>query len=105
MDLGRSRELIRDASDEQRIERCGNGQSESPATDREDQPFGKQLNNDAGGFGAERGTNGELPAPGCGARQQQVGDIGTGNQQNEPDRAEQNSGVRMSPTRSSLIGT
>ena len=40
VDLRRSRKLVRDASDEHRIERCGNGQPESPAADREDQPFG-----------------------------------------------------------------
>ena len=45
--------------------------------------------NYADGASSQRGTNREFAGPPCGAREKQVGDVGTGNEQDEADGAEQ----------------
>ena len=56
---------------------------------REDQALGQQLPQHAKTPGAERGTKGNLALARFGPRQQQVGDVGAGDEQQEADRTEE----------------
>jgi hypothetical protein len=51
--------------------------------------FGEELADDASASGADGDADGDLPAACHGAGQQQVGDVGAGDQQHETDRAHQ----------------
>ena len=59
------------------------------AGERQQHAFGQQLADDAAAAGADRGADRDLALPAGGADQQQVGDVGAGDQQHEADRAEQ----------------
>ncbi len=62
---------------------------QAAANRREQHAFGQQLRDDAAAGGADGRSNRDLAAAPGGADQQQVGDVGAGDQQDEPDRAEQ----------------
>ena len=58
-------------------------------------PFGEQLAEQSRPAHAERDANGDLATPADGARQQQVGDVGAGDQQHdERDAAQPRGGAR-----------
>ena len=61
----------------------------SAAEPGDDQALGDQLAHHVGSIGAEREARGDLLAPAGEARQQQVGDVGAGDQQHAADGAEQ----------------
>ncbi len=62
----------------------------TPPGHAEHHAFGEQLAHDARTFRAKRGADGEFALPSGGAHQQQVGDVGAGNQQDESHGAQQN---------------
>ena len=64
-------------------------QSESAANHREQRAFGQQLSNDAAPSGAKRRSDRHLFLPVGRPRQQQVGDVRAGDQQNEADDSHQ----------------
>ncbi len=66
---------------EQHTDRCG--------AQRQQDAFRQQLAHDPSAFGAQRGANGELALARRGARQQQIGDISAGDDQDESDRTDQ----------------
>ena len=86
-DLGRSRQALRI----RRQQRAQAGEAERGAEraagERQHDPFGQELPQQPPASGAERRADRELPLPRLGARQQQVGEIGAGDEQHEPDRA------------------
>src|SRR5579864_4186278 len=49
--------------------------------------LGEQLPDNPAASGADRRPDGDLASPSRGSRQQQIGDVGTGDQQDEADRA------------------
>ena len=57
---------------------------------RERKALGQQLADDLEASGAERGAGCEFALSYRGAHQQEIGDVGAGNEKNEADRAEQN---------------
>ena len=61
----------------------------TPPIEREQHAFGEQLADDAAAAGADGGADGDLARAAGGARQQQVGDVGAGDQQHAADRAQQ----------------
>ena len=61
----------------------------SAAGERDDQALGEQLPDDGAAGGAHRGPHGQLALARAAARQQQVGDVGAGDQQQEPDGSQQ----------------
>jgi hypothetical protein len=67
----------------------GEQQADRGAAQRQQDAFRQQLAHDASAVGAQRGANGELTPSSRGARQQQIGDVGAGDDQHEPDRAHQ----------------
>ena len=65
----------------------GEDQAQAAADHRQEGALGEQLADQAAAGGAQRQPHGDLaPAPG-GARQQQTGDVGAGDEQDEGDRA------------------
>ena len=65
------------------------------AADRgEQQAFGQELLDEPPAPRAERHAHGNLPAAGRGARQQEVGDVRAGHQQDERDRRENDAADR-----------
>ena len=60
----------------------------APATNASS-TLGQQLPDDLPAAGADRDAHAHLARPPRGAREQEVGDVGTGNQQDEADRAQQ----------------
>ena len=67
----------------------GNEQSGRAAHGPEHHALREQLADDARAAGAERAPNGNLALADRRSREQQVGDVGTGDQQHEADRGEQ----------------
>ncbi len=67
----------------------GDEEAGGAAHDGEQKAFGQQLADDAQAARAQRGADGDFLFAGGGAREQQVGDVGAGDQQNQRDRAEQ----------------
>ena len=69
------------------------GERERQADDARDagqhEALGEQLTDDPRTAGAERRPDGDLALTAFGAREQQVGDVGAGDEQQECDRAEQ----------------
>ena len=61
----------------------------SPAGDSQHAAFGEELTHQPAASGAERGAHGQLALPRRSAREQQVRDVGAGDQQDECDGAEQ----------------
>ena len=59
------------------------------AAQREQNAFGQKLTDDAPRTGAQRGADRNFFLAGHGARQQQIGHVGAGDQQDAGDRAEQ----------------
>ncbi len=64
-------------------------QAERAAGRREQHALGQELPHQARAAGAQRAANGNLPLPDRRAREQQVRDVGAGDQQHEADRGEQ----------------
>ena len=60
----------------------------SAARDREDEALGQELPRQPRLAGADRGAHRDLALPALGPREQQVGDVGAGHQQQEEDGAE-----------------
>ena len=74
------------------MNRMASDASEQPgdaAGDREQEALGHEMTNETSAAGAERAPHRHLLAPAERARQQQVGDVGAGDQQHERDGAEQ----------------
>jgi hypothetical protein len=69
--------------------RLGNAESCSAAEDREQGAFGEELAYQPLPSSAQGGADGDLLVASGGAREQQVGDVGAGDQQNQRDGAEQ----------------
>ena len=65
------------------------GEAENSAGKRQKQAFGEQFAHDARAGGAESGADGEFAGAARGTRQQQVGDVGAGDQQDEADGADE----------------
>ena len=65
-------------------------EAEDAAGEGEHEALGEQLANDAGATSAHGGADGELALAAGGTDQEQVGDIGAGDEQNEADGSEQN---------------
>ena len=63
--------------------------TEGAAGERDDQALDEQLPDDGAAGGAHRGPHGQLALARAAARQQQVGDVGAGDEQQEPHRAQQ----------------
>ena len=63
--------------------------AEEAAGERQQDALGQQLPQQAAPTGANRHPNRHLARPGGAARQLQVGDVGTGNEEQERDRAEE----------------
>src|SRR5512146_1217501 len=69
----------------------GEGGKERPqraADQRQGKALGEQLGEEAGGSGTERDADGDFLLPSSGAGQQEVGDVGGGNQEDEEDGGE-----------------
>ena len=66
-----------------------NSRPNRPPAKREQRALGQQLTNQAAAPGAERRAHGELAIAAQQARERQVGDVGAGDQQDEPGRPEQ----------------
>ena len=76
-----------------------------PTQHGQDQALRQQLSHQPDARGAERLANRHLPLAPRSARQQQVGDVGAGDQQHEPNRAEHDEEDRRTlPAMSSFIG-
>ncbi len=60
-----------------------------PAAEGKHQAFGEHLANQAGTAGSQRGADGDLLAARSRARQQEIREIGTGDQKDGADRAQQ----------------
>ena len=67
----------------------GHQQAENAAEDSDQDAFGEELADEAGPAGAEGGADGDFFLASGGAGEQEVGDVGAGDEQHEADRAEQ----------------
>ncbi len=67
----------------------GEDEPKHAAHDREDQTLREELPDQPAAAGPERGADRELPAATLGSHEEKVGDIGTGDDQQEAHRAEQ----------------
>ena len=82
-------DLVADgAADNQRWQRVCNQQRYGSGAARQHEAFGQELSDHTAPAGAERQTNGELTLAGKRPRQQQVADIGAGQEQHEYHRGE-----------------
>jgi hypothetical protein len=64
-------------------------EAEDAAGDGEDDAFGEELADDAGAAGAHGGTDGEFTLAAGGPDEQEIGDVGAGDEQDEADGSEQ----------------
>ena len=63
----------------------GDQRPQDPAAQRQKHALGEELADQAQAIGAERGPDRQFGAPARGARQQQVGEVGAGDQKNKKD--------------------
>ncbi len=63
-------------------------EAEDAAGDGKHHAFGEQLADDAGAAGTHGGADGEFALAAGGAHEQEIGDVGAGDEQHEADRAE-----------------
>lgn len=82
--------LTRRAQGEQRLDRpCSQQHAESASRESEEKALGEELRHDPRGACTQGRAEGHLAAPRRGARQLQIGQVDAGDEQDEPDRAEQ----------------
>ncbi len=89
-DLGRARQARRVDADERLHAGACEHEAEQAADDREQDALGHELAQEPATAGAERGPDRELAMPVLGAGEEQVGQVGAGDQQDEADRRLQN---------------
>ena len=83
------REVVAPGAGEQGDGAPGKEEAEDRAGEREEQVLGKELTEKAEAGGAQGAADGDLFLPGDGAREEQVGDVGAGDQEDDADGAEQ----------------
>ena len=88
-DLIKTRQRRRSDRHEEPEHHIGERETQRASREREDQAFEQALARDAAPAGAERRPHGEFLVASFGAGQQQVGHIGTGDEEHETDCREQ----------------
>ena len=89
--LARARQRSRGEGGDTGLAPKGQEQADADAAEGEQQAFGQLLPEQTGGTSAEARTHGKLGATCRGPGEQQIGDVGAGDDQDETDRAEQDS--------------
>ena len=103
-DLGFRRQRVRRHQRDDGVEEPRRQErTESAAGERDDQALDQQLPDDGAAGGAHRGPHGQLALARAAARQQQVGDVGAGDQQQEPHRAQQQPQPLLGQSRTKLL--
>ena len=88
-DFGDARDAAGIGGDQQAESAEGQQNAEDGAGEGEQDAFDDELLKEASQSGADGGAHGDFAAAGFGARQQEVGDVDAGNEEDEADRAEQ----------------
>ena len=89
MDLLQLRQVVGAEVDDQPDQPSGQEHSSGAAECRQHQTFSHQLTRDAAPAGTKRTADRKVALPLGGVREQQVGNVGTCHQEDQPDRAEQ----------------
>src|SRR3954447_6282811 len=77
----------RKKSDERAHAKIGKGNTDEAAKQAEHRGLAEKLTNDARAAGSQSGAYGDFAGARSGAGEQQIGDVGAGNQEHEADRA------------------
>ena len=89
---------VRHQSDEHRASPIGEEHPKGAARERQQDALGEQLPYQSPASCPERQTYGDLALPHAGPRQQQVGHVGAGDEQHQPDHGhQQKQGARKFP--------
>src|SRR4029077_20927969 len=86
-DVGETRQVAEFGGGEGAQGSVSEGESEGSAGEGEDEAFEQEFAGDAAPPGAQGGADGEFLAAAVGAHEEEVGDVGTGNQQDHADGA------------------
>ncbi len=84
-----ARQPVGRVGDERADAGIGQAEADDAAGERERQALRQELPRDSARARAERGMNRQFLLPRFGAHQEQVGDVGAGDEQHEADRAEE----------------
>ncbi len=88
-DLGKPRQVAGGERHQQAQRAVGQAEPDDAAEHAEGDAFEQQLAGDPPGSGAQRGANRQLLLPRFGPDEEQVGDVGAGNEEHQPNRAHQ----------------
>ena len=97
-DLRDPRQVGRTHGDEALDERARDEHAERAADDGQHGGLGDQLNDDASARGTDGGAHRELAPPGCAPHEEEVRDVGAGDQQHERDGGEEHAQHRRRAT-------